>query len=79
MTVNRSEMKILNAYDIPPRLLKAIRKLYENIRARVITPDGETKYFQVTTGLLQGDTLAPYFFVIVLDHIMRQTYITGKK
>ena len=35
-------MNILKAYDVPPRLLAAINKLYENTRARVITPDGET-------------------------------------
>ena len=35
-------MKILKAYDVPPRLLAAINKLHENTRARVITPDGET-------------------------------------
>ena len=45
-------MIILEAYDIPPRLLKAVSNLYENTRARVITPDGETdEYFQVTTGI----------------------------
>ena len=74
-SVNRRKMiKILNAYDVPPRLLKAIIKLYENTRATIITPDGETEYFQVTTGVLQGDTLAPYLFAIVLDHVLHQTY-----
>ena len=71
-------MKILEAYDIPSILLKAISILYENTRARAITPDGETEYFQVTTGILQGDILAPYLFAIVLDHIMRRTY-NGKE
>ena len=45
---SREMMKILKAYDIPPRLLKAIQKLYENTRTRVITPDGETEFFEVT-------------------------------
>ena len=72
-SVKRTEiMKLLGTYDIPARLLKAISKLYENTRARVITPDGETK------GILQGDTLAPYLFAIVLDHIMKRTY-NGKE
>ena len=26
----------------------------------------------MTTGVLQGDTLAPFLFVIVIDYIMRQ-------
>ena len=28
--------------------------------------------FRVTTGVLQGDTLAPFLFVIVLDYAMRK-------
>ena len=35
-------MKILHAYGVPEELVKAISKLYENTRARVLTPDGET-------------------------------------
>ena len=65
-------LKILKAYDVPPRLLAAINKLYENTRARVITPDGETKFIQIIAGVLQGDTLSPYLFVIVLDYVIRK-------
>ena len=42
--------------------------------ANVITPDGETDYFEVKAGVLQGDTLAPYLFAITLDYVMRKTY-----
>ena len=73
-SIHRGKMlKILKAYDIPPNILKAIAILYDNTRARVISPDGETEYFDITTGILQGDTLAPYLFVIVLDYVMHQT------
>jgi len=68
-------MKILKAYNIPQRMLNAINLLYENTRARVITPHGETEYFGIKVGVLQGDTLAPYLFAIVLDYIMRKTYV----
>ena len=67
-------MTILKAYDIPTRLLAAIDTLYKNIRARVLTPDGETNLFEIRAEVLQGDTLAPYLFVIVFDYVMRQTY-----
>ena len=68
-------MKILKAYCVPPRLLSAIEKMYENTRAKVITPDGETDFFQIKAGVLQGDTLAPYLFAIVLDHVLRKTFL----
>ena len=28
--------------------------------------------FDIISGVLQGDTLAPFFFIIVLDYAMRQ-------
>ena len=78
-SIHRSSMiKILKAYDIPPKLLAVIEKMYENTRARVITPDGETELFEIKAGVLQGDTLAPYLFAIVLDHVLRKTF-TGKE
>ena len=78
-SIHRSMMmKILKAYDVPPRLLAAINKLHENTRARVITPDVETELFQIIAGVLQGDTLAPYLFAIILDYVMR-TNIPGQR
>ena len=63
---------ILKAYGIPPNLLQAIKKMYTNTQAKVISPDGETELFEITAGVLQGDTLAPYLFIIVLDYAMRK-------
>ena len=65
-------MKILRAYGIPEQLVSAITKLYEDTRAKVLSPDGETNYFDILAGVLQGDTLAPYLFAIVIDYIMRK-------
>ena len=48
--------------------------MYENTRAKVITPDGETNYFEIKAGVLQGDTLDPNLFAIVLDHVLRNTF-----
>ena len=65
-------MKILKAYGIPPNLLNAINNMYTNTRAKVVTPDGETEEFNILAGVLQGDTLAPFLFIIVLDYALRQ-------
>ena len=64
-------MRILKAYGIPPNLLQAIEKMYSNARARIVTPDGETDLFEITAGVLQGDTLATFLFIIVLDYALR--------
>ena len=34
-------------------------------------PDGDTEYFDIVAGVLQGDTLAPYLFIICLDYVLR--------
>ena len=45
--------------------------LYNNTRSMVRSPDGDTPYFEITTGVLQGDTLAPFLFIICLDYILK--------
>ena len=31
----------------------------------------ETEYFDIVAGVLQGDMLAPYLFIICLDYVLR--------
>ena len=45
--------------------------LYRNTRVKVRLPDGDTEYFDIVAGVLQGDTLAPYLFIICLDYVLR--------
>ena len=66
--------KILKAYDILFKLLKSIETIYLNTNAKVFTPDGDISHFNIKAGVLQGDTVSPYLFAIILDYIMRQTY-----
>ena len=57
---------------------QTIIAMYTNTTAKVISPDGETDLFEINMGVLQGDTLAPFLFVIVLDYAMRKA-IQGKE
>ena len=38
---------------------------------KVRSPDWDTEYFDIVAGVLQGDTLAPYLFIICLDYVLR--------
>ena len=71
-------MRILKAYDVPPNQLRAIGTMYTGTRARATTPDGNSEEFDIQTGVLQGDTLAPFLFIIVLDYALRQA-IQGRE
>ena len=41
--------------------------LYRNTTVKVRSPNGDTEYFDIVAWVLQGDTLAPYLFIICLD------------
>ena len=71
-SIHRGKMEqILLAYGIPKETVAAITILYRNTKVKVRSPDGDTEYFDIVAGVLQGDTLAPYLFIICLDYILR--------
>ena len=65
-------LRIFKEYGIPEELVNAIANMNENTQALVLSPDGETDWFEITKGVLQGDAPAPHLFTIVLDYTMRQ-------
>lgn len=74
--VDRSALKtILKFYNIPESFINAIMSLYTDTYAYVRTTYGNSTNFQTTSGVLQGDTLAPYLFVIVMDYVMRKSML----
>ena len=48
-------------------MIEAIEAIYSETWAKVCTADGETETFQILAGVLQGDTLAPFLFIVALD------------
>ena len=63
-------MKILKACGLPDEIVRLIESLHTGTKGKVRTSDGLTELFEILAGVLQGDTLAPYLFVIVIDYIM---------
>ena len=71
-SIHRGKMElILLAYGLPKETVAAIMILYGNTKVKVRSPDGDTKYFDIVAGVLKGDTLAPYLFIICLDYVLR--------
>ena len=67
-SIDRGKMEqILLAYGMPKETVAAITILYRNTKLKVRSPDGDTEVAEV----LQGDTMAPYLFIICLDYILR--------
>ena len=75
-SIHRGKIEqILLAYGIPKETVAAITILYRNTKVKVRSPDGDTEYFDIAAGVLQGDTLAPYLFILCLDYV-RRTWLT---
>ena len=71
-SIHRGNMEqILLAYGLPKETAAAITILYKNTKVKVRSPDGDTEYFDIVAGVLQGDTLAPYLFIVCLDYVLR--------
>ena len=59
-SIHREKMEqILQAYGLPKETAAAITILYRNTKGKVRSPDGDTEYFDIVAGVLQGDMLAP--------------------
>ena len=62
--------EILELYGIPNEIIAAIKVMYTDTSSTILTTDGETPSFPILAGILQGDTLAPFLFIIVVDYVM---------
>ena len=71
-SIHRGKMEQIQlAYGLPKETITAIMILYRNTKVKVRSPDGDTDYFDIVVGVLQGDTLASYLFIICLDYVLR--------
>ena len=71
-SIHRGKMEeIILAYGLPKETVAAIMILYRNTKVKVGSPDGDTDYFDIVAGVLQGDTLTPYLFIICLLYVRR--------
>ena len=73
-SINRdSVFKTFRAYGIPSKIVNAAHALDINTIVTIRTDEGLTDDFRPCKGVLQGDVLAPYLFIIILDYAMRQS------
>ena len=60
--------EIILAYGIPEETVSLIMMLYENSKSMARPPDGDTDFFDILAGVLQGDTLASFLLILCLDY-----------
>ena len=59
-------------YSIPETVVNAISVLYKNSRSTVMVDGNLSDPFDVTTGVLQADVLAPFLFVVQVDYLLKK-------
>ena len=71
-SIHRGKMEqIILAYGLPKETVAVIMMLYKNTKVKLCSPDQDTDYFEIVSGGLQGDALAPYLFIICIDNVLR--------
>ena len=73
-TLHRNSIQvILSQYNVSICLISDITQMYSDTSACVSTELGPTEWFKITSGVLQGDTLSPYLFIVLLDYALKKT------
>ena len=67
----RKKTEILLTCGLLKETVAAIMMLYKKMKVKVCSPKGDTDYFNIVADVLQGDTFAPYLFIICLDYMLR--------
>ena len=70
--------KIFKLYGIPDDIIEAKRVVFYSVvytktTLTILSTDAETTFLPIKASILQGDTLAPFLFIMVVDYIMRES------
>ena len=70
-SINRKVMfAVFRYYGTPEAVVNAISVL--NSKSTVMVDGGLSDPFDVTTGVLQGDVLAPFLLVVLVDYLLKK-------
>ena len=72
-SIHRGKMaELLNAYGIPDKIINSTMIAYKSTKSIVRIDDGDTEFINISSGVLQGDTIAPFLFIICLDCVLKK-------
>ena len=66
---------ILRHYGVLNPAVTDVMQLYHGSTAADSTRFGLTETLGTTSGVLQGDTLSPHLFILLVDYILRQSLV----
>ena len=73
-SVHRTSLwKILQLYGIPGKIINIIKSSYGNTRCAVRSEGALSNWFDIVTGVRQGDIWSPLLFGLAIDFVMKTT------
>ena len=72
---NELMILVLRKYGFPPKMMRMIKRMYENFKLK-LEKGKESTIIDYITGVHQGDNLAPLLFVIVFQAAMESLGLT---
>ena len=63
--------QILLAYVLPKETVTEKMVFFKSTEVKVGSLDGDTDFLDIVAGVLQGDTLALYLFIICLNYVLQ--------
>lgn len=71
-SIDRTKLwKILKNYGLSDKIISAIKCIYQNSKAKIQIKGQLSNELLLSTGVLQGDALAPFLFIIVIDYLLK--------
>ncbi|CAH8626502.1 unnamed protein product [Schistosoma haematobium] len=79
-SVDRTTLwKLLRHYGVPQKIVNIIQNSYDGLHCKIVHGGQLTKSFKVKTGVRQGCLLSSFFFLLVIDWIMKTSTSEGKR
>ena len=68
----------MKAYGIPEKLINLVKAFYNDFKCGVIHQGETSEWFDIKTGVKQGCNMSEFWFLMVVDWVMRRTVRNGK-
>ncbi|PIK62384.1 endonuclease-reverse transcriptase [Apostichopus japonicus] len=63
---------ILKEYQIPDKIIRIVKALYDNVECAVVDEGETTEWFHVTSGVKQGCVMSGFLFLLAIDWMMKR-------
>ena len=64
--------KTLESFNFGNRFINYLKTLYKNSKSSILTNGYQSRYFNITRGIRQGDSLSALLFIIQFEPLMRK-------